>query len=210
MLTIGRCLGDIKTRRCGIIPYTMIPAKGANPPKLLFLLARHSLTKELGDHGGGIKKMEKALDGGFREFQEESRGIFSEIYKSPSDLSACMALIDRDDMAEIFVPVGPEWILTAPIKFHSAPTGNQPIYPMDFYRPQSDEISEVIWVTEDTLNDLVWGRSGCNPGMGDFIMWKRIRTFLQRTLKPKEKFYQCLRNHALRFFVSPNRGNISS
>lgn len=218
-MTIGKCLSDIKTRRCGVIPYTLVlPKNSTESSQLWFLLARHRLTGELGDFGGGIKKVEKTLVGGFRELQEESRGIFSEIYRSPNDLEHCVTVIDnKADMAEIFVPVGPEWFLIVDDKFKRAISQKKGF----------DEMSELVWVSEETMNKLVWGVESLDldfqdlenldrrkllskeseivvynstPGVG--VMWKRIRVFLQKSIKSRDKLYKYLKNHSLLFLAT--------
>lgn len=184
-MTIGKCLDDIKTKRCGIILYALMRSRSERT-RLWFLLARHRITGELGDMGGGIKKEEKTLTGGVRELHEESRGIFSDVYKTPSDMASCVTLIDNNaDMAEIFAPIDPEWFLIAQDRFQDAAYAKKPL----------DEMSELVWVSEENMNKLIWG-STTSP---DDIMWKRIRTFLQRSIRSREKFYQYLKNQALLF-----------
>jgi hypothetical protein len=238
MLTIGKCLSDIRLRRCGVIPYLLLR------DQLWFLLARHRKTAEVGDLGGGIKKIETPLEGGIREFHEESRGIFLEVYRSPADMAACVTLVDPSDMAEIFVPVDPQWFSDAWDRFQEA--GDVPrsartsrsslgeskdlsLIDSNVIKrsPLGDEMSEVIWVSEDIMNQLVWGSSitklptgvgmtGDDLGLEDpwepvdLIMWKRIRLFLQKSLRSREKFYQYLKNHALLFSVTHRLPPISS
>jgi len=214
-------------RRCGSIPYILLKSPGTpgvpvgNGYKLWFLLARHKATGELGDFGGGIKKIETTLEGGIRELHEESRGIFENIYKTPSDMASCITLVDRQDMAEIFIPLDPEWFVSAKIKFHATGSYSErskiagpcserskiagPCSDRGISRTKkklSDEISELVWVSEETLDNLILG---AREDVG--IMWNRISIFLRRNpISMKEKFYQCLRNHALLLSVSVSSG----
>lgn len=204
-MTIGSCLQDIQTRRCGVIPYVMLrPRMGElRTTQLWFLLPRHKKTQELSDFGGGVKKTESAICGGVRELHEESRGIFCDIYKSSSDMASCVAMVDNTrDMAEIFVPLDPIWLLTAQTKFenakdHSKPFGSPNNQPKQNY---SDEMSELVWVSEETFNRLIWD---LDPGQD--VMWKRIRIFLQKFLRSSEKFYGYLKNHAFLLSATKKR-----
>ncbi len=116
MLTKAISLADIKTIRCGVIPYT-IYRDSMGIHRLLFLFARDKLTKELGDFGGGVKKDEFSLMAGMREFCEETHGVFSHIYTTPNDVTNKLAIIDfkrqTPSMAIIFVPLENKWITDA-------------------------------------------------------------------------------------------------
>lgn len=209
MLTIGKCLQNIKTKRCGIIPYTISYQKGnftkKNCPQLLFLLSRHKKTKELGDFGGGVKQSESAATAGIREFHEETREIFSDIYQTPADIMSAITLIDvYCDMAIIFVPVDPKWVKIAQNKFLQTKPSKK----------SADEVCDIIWVTETMFSELIFKRNRQNiennkecyfsedNQNGADLLWKRIRLFLQKSIKPTGKFYQCLRNHALQFLTT--------
>lgn len=189
MLTIGKFADPIKSKRCGTIIYTLEQNKTSW--SLWFLLARDKKTGELGDLGGGIKKNENTLAAGFRELKEESRGIFSEVYRRPQDMANCVAVIDdKADMTELFAPVHQDWLYMASEKFKYTP-------PM---KKNIDEMSELVWVSQDTLNDLVWGQSLLDVGS----MWSKIKIFLQRSVKSRDKFFKYLKNYAILSSVSQN------
>ena len=167
MITFGSHLAGIKTERCGVVPFAI------DKYTLHFLLARHKNTKELGDLGGGVKRREFSLGAGFREFCEESRGIFMETYGSPNDLEDKLAIIDGKSMAVIFAPLSIEWLGVANKKFiEKRPT-----------RKCEDEISELVWVDEKRFQDLVysWGEDSEDT----LRLWKKVQTFFQKTYRSK-------------------------
>ena len=151
----GSQLSTVKTDRCGVIPYTIIDNE------VHFLFAEYSKSKELCDFGGGIRKTESSLTGGFREFLEESRSIFSDI-SSPNDLSHSVAIIDkRRLMALIFVYIDPAWYSTARTVFHSTSKVD--------LKKSSLEIEDIRWVKMTELAKLLWSDE----------MWERLRKFLR-------------------------------
>jgi hypothetical protein len=164
MLARAAYLEQQHMARCGVIPYTLIDGK------LYFLLARHKPSRELSDFGGGVRKYEHTLFAGAREFMEESRGIFAEIYKSSDDLSRSMCIVDKEGegyskgMAIIFVYLSSGWYTCAQEVFSSVtPT-----------RRSADEVSELKWVDESTFIRLIYSNHTSE------IMWSRIQTLLKR------------------------------
>lgn len=229
MITIGKTLKDIRTARCGVIPYLVVENSASPTPRssdsdlknckpwkpqnlsrdpfnlkdmapnspgsaihncsksksmysIYFLMAKHKKTGELSDFGGGVKKIETAIEGGFREFCEESRDIFADIYKVPSDMFPCITLVDdkKIDMAEIFVPVDNLWLDEAIDAFNNVKN--------DQY---IEEISDVVWLSQESFSKMI--SDGTD---GHHIIWKRIQNFLKRTLKNQSTFYNCLNERA--------------
>ncbi len=157
MIISASKLADIKTVRSGGIPYTI--SNGC----LYFLLARDTASKELGDFGGGVRKNELSLMAGFREFREETRGIFCD-YETANDIAISLALKDPDDkMAVIFIPVGSKWLEEAPKLFSE----------MSSSKKKFNEISDIVWVNEIRFRDLIKGRK-----IGD-VMWSKVRRFFE-------------------------------
>lgn len=141
IITIGKYLSNYKINRCGIMIYCM--ERG----KLYFMLAKDSVTKELGDLGGGVKKYEKPLTAGLRELHEESRGIFSELYRTETDLYPFITLV-MDNMAIIFVPIPPVWINSARQKFLDSSSYSS--------SKSSQEICDLVWICIEDFNDLIF------------------------------------------------------
>jgi hypothetical protein len=163
MITFGIKLAYSKTERCGIIPYTI------NNGKIYFLMAVHSKTKELGDFGGGVKRNEYSLTGGFREFLEESNNLFDEEYSSSRDLLNKIALVDGDNMAIIFAPLEQKWFHEAGPKFRKL-------------RTRRDEISDIMWIEKEIFIGLINNK---HQKIGNYkktkiFMWQKIRNFLKK------------------------------
>jgi hypothetical protein len=161
MLTYGIHLASAETRRSGIIPYTF------DGSSVHFLLARDSATRELGDFGGGVKKHEFSLNGGFREFTEESNGIFSNYYSSPNELLDKLAVLDGEKMAVIFIPIDSKWLEKGKAQktFEDSKKTSK--------RRISDEISEFIWISEKEFIDLILSPSKFRT----IKLWKMVRSF---------------------------------
>lgn len=159
MLTSAKYLESAKTNRCGVIPYTI--ANGS----IYFLLARDKTTRELGDFGGGVRKSEFALTAALREFYEESHGIFGQIYKSESDMSNKVALVDGSNMAIVFVPLDSMWLEEAQRVFLEHPPKKK----------KEDEVSELVWVSEYTFSSLIKGES-----VSKNILWTKIQSFFRK------------------------------
>lgn len=163
MLTLGRYLSRIHTCRCGVIPYII------KNGKIYYLLARHKDTNELGDFGGGVRKYEFALSGGLREFNEESRGIFSDQSKNINDRVNDIAIVDNDNiMAILFLPLNLD-CLDDKIqdKFSNK---NQ-------FGKYSNEISELVWFDEKGFEELLFYPKERLTGN---IMWRKIQLFIKR------------------------------
>ncbi len=195
MLTIGKSLETIKTKRCGVIPYCIVPKNSVNNNELWFLMARHRDTGELGDLGGGVKQLETALDAGLREFHEESRHIFVDPAGTVAPINTVLSaitLIDRDDMAIIFLPIDIKWLVMAADKFSQT----TPI------KKAWNEISEVVWVSQDTLTELIFSNPYDTTASKEIdsiqtdVLWKRIKIFMQKAFRSRQKVYQCLTNYA--------------
>lgn len=152
---------NLKTVRSGIIPFTFFN------DHLRFCLAKDSRTGELGDFGGGVKRGEVSITGGIRELTEESNGIFCNI-NFDYTVGHGISLIDKyyKKMAIFLVYVDPPMISQS----------------CKCFTP-SEEISDIVWVTEEELYVLIYGRD-CLKG----VMWKKISSFLKFACGPKKEF----------------------
>jgi 8-oxo-dGTP pyrophosphatase MutT (NUDIX family) len=154
MIISASTLALIRTKRCGVLPYTR------HNDKFWFMLGRHADTQDLCDFGGGVKKDETALDAGLREFHEETRDIFTGF---SFDVKNCASFINRQGtMAIIFLYIAEEW-------FYRAPTEFQKIIPL--YKKHR-EICDVVWVHEKAMKNMLWGYKKSTD-----VVWSRIRVF---------------------------------
>lgn len=161
MMSLGQNLAKIRTDRCGFIPYVV------KDDNLYFLMAKDSVHGDLTDMGGGVKKTEFALNGGAREFKEESIEIFEEkTYTDLNNLSNCISLINKElTMAILFIPVHEKWLLEAPKTFAQKR--------MRAKKKCEKEISELIWMSSKDFESQIFGKKT--------NFWSKIRLFLQST-----------------------------
>ncbi len=184
----GSRLSSIRTIRAGVIPYRVDPITG----DLSFLLARHSSSKELGDFGGGVRKNESALEAAFREFSEETLGVFSEFYSEPEDLGLCLAFIDGGSMSVIFAPVPFDFDVEK--RFEEAREnirrGRNDKRTNVAQRKALAEISEVVWATNNEFRKLIQKADGASKvavaaytdwRLDREMLWTKVQGFLQRT-----------------------------
>jgi transposase len=166
MLVFGSQLADVRTDRCGVLPFTIIN------DKFYFLFPKHKSTQELCDFGGGIKKNETALSGGFREFLEESRNIFD--ITIDNLIHSIAWLNKKKTMALIFVHVDVSWYTNAGVKFHSVPSEN--------LKKCSSEISDILWIDMATLHSII--------SSDDETMWYKLKFFFKNNIEiPKLSLY---------------------
>lgn len=141
-LSLALDLARTRIKRCGVLPYVV------HEGRVWFLWAVDKKTGELTDFGGGIKEWETALEGGLREYREESRGVFSQI--SLNDAVDKLCLFDpRIGMAIIFFPFQPFWIEAAEELFELDLVSGRAV------RRWEDEVSAVRWVEERELTALL-------------------------------------------------------
>jgi len=174
---------DQDIRRCGVIPYTVI-GKGKDidysgsqsdlpeVEELMFLLAQDMLTKEYGDFGGTVKKMENPLHAACREFREESRGIFpDELYNDYNVISSSLCCV-HNGMAIVFVPVEADQYELAEEKFKRVLLRTEKCY---------REIDGVKWVSSEELRSMI-SESCSSPTQrtprGNPRLWPKIGNFL--------------------------------
>ena len=142
----GSRLASFRTIRAGVIPYRVDPLTG----DLSFLLARHGSSKELGDFGGGVRKNESALQAAFREFAEETLGVFSDFYSQPEDLGLCPTFVDGRSMSVIFAPVPFDFDVEK--HFGEARKKN---HSSSVQRKAFVEISDVVWTSNGEFRKLI-------------------------------------------------------
>ncbi len=165
MITIGNKLKNIRTRRAGVIVYTI------HNNKLYFLFAKDAQYKELCDFGGGPQKGEFSIQTAIREFKEETNAIFdltssTSIY-SEAVLNNQIAICDvsPDDynksMTIFFVPVSNEWIAKANIYFSLK---------------RNREVCTIKWLSENNFRKML-----NNPHQSQKL-WIRTRALLLKSI----------------------------
>lgn len=143
--------------RSGVIPYTVINNK------LFFLFGIDAAHNELTDFGGGVKKNETVVTGGLREFNEESRGIFSNIFNF-NDIQPCITLYN-ETMAIIFIPLQPKWFYLAEDLF----------YRFRYDCKDFNEMKGVIWIDSESLaRDYITEQERVRTKM-----WIKVKSFFK-------------------------------
>lgn len=160
----------VKSIRCGVVPYTY------KSGHLYFCLGRDRTTGELGDFGGGVKKDERVLSAGLREFAQETKGIFGERYSSINNVTNKVALC-TPQMTIIFVPVSPDWIEKAPELFRNKSCTDK----------HSNEMTELVWLDERSLRYHV--TSGSSK-----MIWRKVKTFFRDNFLTEREIGNWLRH----------------
>ena len=166
MLVFGTQLTKRRSSRAAVVPYIIRPALTGGW-RLWFLLGIHADSGDVSDFGGGVKKNEYDITGGYRELNEETKGIFKDTINT-HDLTTCIAAVQDGHgrsrgMSVVFVPVISDWFNTAPILFAKAnKKGNS-----------HNEMSGLMWVCESDFLKLAHKPEA----ISNHIMWSRLRKF---------------------------------
>lgn len=142
---------------------------------LLFLVGIHAQTGDITDFGGGVKDGESDLMGAYREFHEETRGIFKDEVsielletcvtlnkpKSTKTIGSLKTKIFYEGMSAIFVPINNRNILLAPHCFANTESDDK-------------EISKIFWVNENQFEKLLNGKP---LETSNKKMWTVLRNF---------------------------------
>lgn len=192
-----RDVSRIKMERSAIIPYYL-----SEDGDVIFFLGVDSVSGDVCDMGGGVKKYETPITGALREFNEESRGIFGDVSVSKLESSLC---IFNKTMCTILIKIEKENInldkFITPVSEHhhvsiynstpnqSDPFGKnhrqkRPIVSLD------RELSDIILVDKTYLSDISNGKkgtgffksvndmsSGSDTSYTNKKMWSRLRNF---------------------------------
>lgn len=169
-LTLGATLSRIRTERSGVIPYAI---RGGD---LYLLLARDRKTHELTDFGGGVKRDEFALNGGLREFRQESRAIFDDEGVYDSNSCTHVAAIADKTMSLLFVPLHAKWLHRAATAFDERKT--IPPYNSGCY----DEVRKIEWLSEKVTRRMLKEEPSALVGghAKNRKLWSRVHRFLQQ------------------------------
>jgi len=136
---------------------------------IYLLLGRDKQFRNITDLGGGIKTKEReaeggVLVGGMREFEEESNGIFGDVYIADL-LYEQVAIIDKKSrMAAVFFPVDPSWIQKSVTLFEEKTKNKRP--------KDRDEIDELVWYSQEDFTDLIVAKK---------TLWSPIKKFYAKS-----------------------------
>ena len=163
-------LKEIKSIRSSVILYTIINNN------IWFLLGIDKKTGEITDLGGGIKKHENNLVAGYREFNEETNGIFKDVTNS-INLDNTVALINYKQrhgvdsnmkkylMSVLFIPVDGSFTIKSR-QFKNEVNNNGDAC--------NDEIKDLVWIKDVEFIDLI-NRTHCR-----YNLWSRIANFYNK------------------------------
>lgn len=179
MLILSAQLANTTNRkRCGVIPYTVVNNI------VYFLCAIDTKTGDYCDFGGGVKRTETAIEGGIREFREESISIFEEdVYSANTYINTAAIDDDRREMSIIFLPLQSEWFDTCGKLFNEAKKrSKEPL-----------EVSDVEWLKEDEFYEIAFSRSTSSASYTlkrckKRTMWLRLKSFFATTVRSKVEY----------------------
>lgn len=141
-ITLAKSLINSRSQRASVIPYI------ARKKSLWFLLGIDANSGDITDFGGGVKLYENDFEAAWREFNEETKNIFSNDY-TKENLSSCVCLnkaYSNDSvMSCIFLPIKKDWYEKACLKFDERIVKNR----------YCKEISQVIWIRDDEFYKLI-------------------------------------------------------
>lgn len=145
----------IHTERAGVIPYTL--DKDGN---IYFLFGVDYRSGDITDFGGSAKRLETAFQTAFREFQEESKGIFPEKLYIFESFPNATVLTDKKKMTIVFIPIDTQWIKKATKSYYKK-------------RKESkyNELYNIRWVCKQDFLKMLEDHDG--------RMWFKVKDFLK-------------------------------
>jgi 8-oxo-dGTP pyrophosphatase MutT (NUDIX family) len=177
IVQFAKNLYTLHSKRASVVPYTFI-ADDTGKFELWVLLGVHASSGEITDLGGGVKRSESDIEAAYREFMEESNGVFSQEVKSVTDLEKCVSISRlRDEkvigplktkvyvegVTSIFLPLNSPYMYTI-------------ISDFDKVKKDDDEIRSLMWVR---------GKDILQPTSKKYKMWSFIRKFYYEALTPE-------------------------
>lgn len=167
-LTLTKELVHIKDRaRCGIIPYIVVNNE------LYFLCAVDNKSKDYSDFGGGVKRRETVLEGGIREFKEESISIFCCKDYLANSYSNTVAIDDAERrMSIIFYPLDKRWKEVAEKRFTVERNRTT--------CRKSMEVISIEWLTSREFFNNTFKKEG--------KMWSRLKSFFMKNIESKDMY----------------------
>jgi len=176
MITPGFSLNVLNNKRAGVIVYTV------HNNELYFLLGIDRRTREFTDFGGGCKQTETLVESAWREFIEETCGIFNN-HLTIKDLECSVAVTNSvRDTAIFFVYVPDKWISHAESKFNSNLIDDEIQMNCNAIQRNTNVFLENInvkWVKDSDFYNIAFNKkSQC--------MWGRVQKFLMNNVNYTE------------------------
>lgn len=153
------CESNASIRRAGVVVYTW------RNNRFWFCLGIDKKTRDLSDFGGGRKRYESPIECAYREFTEETCGVFSECVPSINTLRDSFVLVGRTNIV-CWVYVKPEWIDRAEAMFSTLRGSNH------FQHRRHLEHLGVKWLIEDHFWIYAFGSRR-------YCMWSFLQDFLR-------------------------------
>lgn len=165
-------LETLNNERAGVIVYTI------RNDELYFLLGIDRKTRELTDFGGGCKNKnnETLVDSAWREFCEESCGIFLKDIKKEKLYSSIAVTNVSRNTAIFFVRVSEDWVENAVKIFKDTQLF---LKQLAINTESEEENISVKWVREPHFKEIAFNRK-------NQCMWSRIQCFLMRNVEYDE------------------------
>lgn len=151
-----------ENKRAGVIVYTMYEGR------LYFLLGVDRKSGEYTDFGGGCKNGETLQQGAWREFHEESCGIFSILAENCLDNSIAVTT-SKKDFAIFFIEAPTVLLNIAPPLFHHVQNGTV------LKSRKCMENIAIEWVDDDDFQNMIYDTDNKE-------MWSRIKGFLKNNM----------------------------
>lgn len=146
--------------RAGVIPYVYVNGS------LHFLFGRDTVSGDLTDFGGGVKKGESILDAAIREFKEETNKSFGSHIYSHNNFYNCVVLQDAQ-MTIFFLRLDPKWLDEANKKFYSQKK-----------KYKYMEVNKFVWIHENRLKRMLY----YNNSTDNVIIWSKVKNFINSIL----------------------------
>jgi hypothetical protein len=157
----GKRVNDIAhPYRAGTIIYTNVG------DKLYFLMGIDKRSGEYCDFGGGVKSGETMIECAYREFYEESCGMFKNVI-SINDYENAVCIINKQqNMGIFFLYIDSKWLTIAEEKFLS----NQSKLRVQKYY----ELQGVKWLHDYNFKRMIYDKKTSR-------IWSRIKRIIQST-----------------------------
>jgi hypothetical protein len=166
-------------RRSGVIPFVKIKEK------FHFLFGIDRASRELTDFGGCVAPEETLLEAAFREFEEESCGIFEEIV-TIKNVEESLAIVNEHFTEAIF-------LVNVPVSFFSSVNKMFVVNQQQFSGSRKhNELIGIKWVSEDHLKNIAFEKSV-------HVLWTRVqKMFCENTTWIELKIHLMISNDLIK------------
>jgi hypothetical protein len=169
----GRDIGKLPhlsmIKRAGVIPYTIINGD------LWFLMGVDAKTKDLSDFGGGRENRESIIDCAYREFIEETCGIFSGDV-SLKNLQESLVVPGLSMMVFFVYVDGSKWFEMANDSFRQALGKTHYLHGSNGFTAMTKhnrEHSCMVWLSREFFFDVIFN-------VENSCLWSVLKNFFMR------------------------------